>query len=254
MFPRTETQIPLAQAHEGIAGSQNAFGQLEKAQSQVCQGRLPFLSSIQKDIHASTKQHRYRREDLLSAQVVDQVDGKFIACIIDDRSSVDSGDHRELGLPFKRSLVLIDQHAADERIRVERFLEPLCLGYMNDSAQTRSLVPEKAILLTSYETTRLADNANLRHFLARWGFGISRLAQEDEARENDYAQVWISRVPDVVGDKVSQNFFPPYVQSASLLPFLLEMLSSFLVAVISFTNTIDASGCFSSCLVTNYEI
>ena len=56
----------------------------------------------------------FTRDDLRSARVLGQVDAQFIACVLP---------------PDPGTVVLVDQHAADERVRVERFLRELCEGY-----------------------------------------------------------------------------------------------------------------------------
>src|SRR4051794_37371868 len=53
--------------------------------------------------------------NLANAEVLGQVDRKFIACAIRDHPGGDI-------------LLLVDQHAADERVRVEHFLREYCEG------------------------------------------------------------------------------------------------------------------------------
>jgi DNA mismatch repair protein MLH3 len=64
---------------------------------------------------------RLSKEDLLSAQVLAQVDKKFILIRMRESDEANALCERSKDL-----LVLIDQHAADERIRVEQLLEELC--------------------------------------------------------------------------------------------------------------------------------
>src|SRR6266511_770779 len=61
------------------------------------------------------------KDDLRRFEVIDQVDRKFIACRIPTRNSHPQGVPAILHSPSE-VLILIDQHAADERVRVERFL------------------------------------------------------------------------------------------------------------------------------------
>ena len=135
---------------------------------------------------------RFQKDDLRNAQVIDQVDRKFIACRIDDSSA-------GIAAP-RRTLVLIDQHAADERVRVERFLKELCLGYLsnvnadsgelknevtNDGLRLRDLSPPVPILLARHEERQLRD-LSIRRGFQHWGFhfvepsGDGQVADEAE--------------------------------------------------------------------------
>ena len=64
------------------------------------------------------------KESLSSAKVIAQVDKKFILVRMDSSSATNDGVH-----PYSKVeqlIVLIDQHAADERIRVEELLAQFC--------------------------------------------------------------------------------------------------------------------------------
>ncbi|OBZ76731.1 DNA mismatch repair protein Mlh3 [Grifola frondosa] len=68
----------------------------------------------------------FARDDLRGARVLGQADRKFIACVMGG------------------AVVLVDQHAADERIRVERFLDALCHGFFAGGAGRASAGPARA--------------------------------------------------------------------------------------------------------------
>lgn len=130
-----------------------------------------------------------------------QVDRKFIACIA------------KLELA-RNTLILIDQHAADERIRVERFLKDMSSQFLDDSPATfgvrRASLPEPLrILLPTADIQRLRDNPNLCRLIARWGFEISlphvadrKGWQEDRSREEN-EQITVATVPDILFARVS---------------------------------------------------
>ncbi|KAJ6572598.1 hypothetical protein B0H10DRAFT_2237504 [Mycena sp. CBHHK59/15] len=148
---------------------------------------------------ATAVAQRFTKADLESARVLSQVDRKFVACGVG------------------RALVLIDQHAADERVRVERFLRELCLGYLAIASSSgasglrlRVLSPAVPVLLSRREERQLRD-PGVRCAFTNWGFRFG----EDEAQAqgaveggvdagsaSGYGQVFVESVPEVVGDKL----------------------------------------------------
>ncbi len=70
----------------------------------------------------------FSKESLANARIIEQVDRKFIACLV----SRETLDESRYGSEDEDAIfVLVDQHAADERIRVERFLRELCVGFLD---------------------------------------------------------------------------------------------------------------------------
>ncbi|KAJ7068645.1 hypothetical protein C8F01DRAFT_1050970 [Mycena amicta] len=134
--------------------------------------------------------HRFQKADLRNVEVIEQVDRKFIACLINN------------------ALVLIDQHAADERVRVERFLKQLCLGYLANVAESedgRLKVRELGtaavpVLVTRHEAAQIADQ-RVRKAFSHWGFRFVDCAEKSE-NPSDYSQVFVCAVPEVVADKL----------------------------------------------------
>lgn len=206
--------------------------------------------------HASqSRPGRFNNSDLVDAQVLGQVDGKFIACVIHTNADGDNepedvtqttGDRQR-----RKVLVLIDQHAADERVRVERFLQDLCDSFMQhrpDAAgmqpqlqgvRTRLFDPPVPILLTEHEARRLGDE-EVRVAFRRWGLtfaddfedaGLAAHATPyhsggEGGSQSGYSQVNVVTVPDLLGDKVKS---PPHwqmVNSPSLsFTFGLQLLN-----------------------------
>ncbi|CAG8981890.1 hypothetical protein HYALB_00013563 [Hymenoscyphus albidus] len=82
---------------------------------------------------------RISKQALLNAEIISQVDNKFILVKLNtSHSNASQSDENEM-------LVIIDQHAADERIRIENLLEELCTPNPNCS--------EAGILTTTLEKT-----------------------------------------------------------------------------------------------------
>ncbi|KAG5654598.1 hypothetical protein H0H81_011573 [Sphagnurus paluster] len=176
----------------------------------------PFSTAV------DTHQHRFVKEDIRRAKVISQVDRKFIACLMEEQSNTQP----QLSRPKNAgpSLVLIDQHAADERVRVERFLKDLCLGYLRNQhglwasgIQVKELLPPLPLLLTLHETQILRGSEQIRQSFREWGFHLDFLDDQYEANDasdagedSGYAQVIVKSVPEVVKDKVEFYIIPLY--------------------------------------------
>ncbi|KAH9833711.1 uncharacterized protein C8Q71DRAFT_772167 [Rhodofomes roseus] len=183
--------------------------------------------------HASqSRPGRFDRDDLWNAEVLGQVDRKFIACVLQTDAEINAENeaNQMSGNSRGKVLVLIDQHAAHERVRVEHFLQELCLGYLQhrsatdadylDGSQsesvgvrTRLLQPPITVLLTRQEVERIRSE-EVRAAFRRWGITLSdaddsntgRTEQdhpEDEVTgRSSYSQVNVITVPELLGDKL----------------------------------------------------
>lgn len=144
--------------------------------------------------------------------VIDQLDRKFILCAVDeikgsDNSCQDSDSSR-------RMLVLVDQHAASERVRVENFLRTLCHNFLDfegngsQSPDRVELDPPRPIFLGRKEATILRSTQSI---LGRWCFGLSwpKSKSCDQSFDQDeYEQLLVHSVPRVVSEKVRWRILP----------------------------------------------
>jgi len=165
-----------------------------------------------------TAMHRFTKADIRQAEIINQVDRKFIAC----RIPVDTDTTSKSKLPArevqsKSLLVLIDQHAADERVRVEFLLKELFLGFLHSQDQTdanyargiriRELNPPRPVLLTQHEALTIKQSQEAREMLRQWGVGFTESSTHlDNALESGstgYSQLLVCSIPEVVSDKVS---------------------------------------------------
>lgn len=101
--------------------------------------------------------------DLQNAKVVAQIDDKFICCAIPSRE-----------VPHGTILVLVDQHAADERVRVERFLRETLEEFKDKGVASTLLEGDAHMIQISKEQGELLANyPKTQELLRRWGFRIS---------------------------------------------------------------------------------
>jgi DNA mismatch repair protein MLH3 len=136
-------------------------------------------------------------------KVISQLDRKFIVCVV-DATSESNGDSQTSDCS-KRILVLVDQHAASERIRVEGYLKTLCHHFLDaghEGSQTTfrvKLEPPRPVLLSRREVSMLRSSSQI---LQRWGFDLSWPESEIRDQNADQEVVLVHSVPQVVGEKV----------------------------------------------------
>lgn len=139
-------------------------------------------------------------------KVISQLDRKFIVCVVDATS--ESDESSQMSDYAKRILVLVDQHAASERVRVEGYLKTLCHHFLDagrdgsPSASRVKLEPPRPVLLSRREASILRNSTQI---LGRWGFDLTWSETEGRDQNTDqeiYEQVLVHSVPQVVGEKV----------------------------------------------------
>ena len=169
---------------------------------------LPFhaVSSLSTSTHDVSVPELQKA--LQTAKVITQVDQKFLACLLQISGPPSTLDPSAVARD-RRLLFLIDQHAADERIRVERSLCDLGRGFLANCRHETStildaiplVVPptETFILLTAAERQALASLTAAQLALARWG--ISFDLPPTPSGEND-VQTRILTVPSIVAERL----------------------------------------------------
>lgn len=103
------------------------------------------------------------KTDLQNAKVVAQIDDKFICCSIPNPGNQPGS-----------VLVLVDQHAADERIRVERFLRQVLREFKSGSVAATLLDIPHEVQLLKEQMLFLVNYPEAQHLLGRWGFKTSQ--------------------------------------------------------------------------------
>ncbi|KAI0375882.1 hypothetical protein BV20DRAFT_1008769 [Pilatotrama ljubarskyi] len=185
-------------------------------------GRTPY-ANLSWDV---PRLGRFDSAGLRAARVLGQVDRKFIACVIQSSRSAREDEYAGDALGEDGALVLIDQHAADERVRVERFLRELCEGFLSSSDQpdlreglreelppagvrARAIIPPRNVLLTRREAHTVTGTNHVRLMFARWGITFATTPDVHEMNwglredsEEAYAQVAVATIPEVIADKL----------------------------------------------------
>jgi DNA mismatch repair protein MLH3 len=125
------------------------------------------------------------QSDLRNAKVVAQIDDKFICCAIS--SNVD---------PRTTVLVLVDQHAADERVRVERFLGETLREFEKGGVTATSLEGDAHVVQLSKEQRAfLVNHPETSQLLERWGFCVS---SKQPPTSTDNANLSVNSVPTLL--------------------------------------------------------
>jgi DNA mismatch repair protein MLH3 len=147
-----------------------------------------------------------QKDDLARMDVINQLDRKFILCAVDEIKGGD--DSRQESDNPRRMLVLVDQHAASERVRVEGFLRTLCHNFLDfegngsQSPDRVELDPPRVILLSRKEASILRSTQSM---LGRWCFGLSwpeSKSRDQRIDQDEYEQFLVHSVPRVVSEKV----------------------------------------------------
>jgi DNA mismatch repair protein MLH3 len=173
----------------------------------------------------TTTRMAFTKESLQTARVIAQIDSKFVCCVLDSdgHEHNDNGRRqpRERGRGL-RTLVLIDQHAADERISIEAILRDLCLGFIRNDPDTVELSEPLGVVLTGEEAGLLAQEGAIEVF-RRWGIGVSgsqfgagidpaikrgsrtHLGASEMRGEMEYIQVAITHVPTTLKGRLGKK-------------------------------------------------
>lgn len=162
---------------------------------------------------------RFQREDLQTMRVISQVDRKFVACLIgvDNWPSTEASEvlcEASIRHGAGKTLILVDQHAADERVRVERFLKEICSGFLSyhdksGGVETMQLSPPIPVLLTHREASRLSQVPAYQKAFESWGVhfhGLQNIPNNEASMDSNdhaaYIQVFIAAIPEIVSEKL----------------------------------------------------
>ena len=174
---------------------------------------------------SNISEHRFSKKDIEQAKVIGQLDNKFIACKLPCTQNIDRDiEENEIVEQRPRNiLVLVDQHAADERVRVEMLFKEFCeskqpdrMDVKDDSevsemqpvtsfVETIQLNPSNKIILTFRESQvvgRFESNFN------KWGIFFSdKCEAKSDSTSNTSTTSFVS--PHFVSSK--DDLIPLYV-------------------------------------------
>jgi DNA mismatch repair protein MLH3 len=123
--------------------------------------------------------------DLSGATVLGQIDHKFI-CVLIPPYSARAG----------QTLVLIDQHAADERVSVEAILKDLCDGFVCNAVPVTQLREPLPAIILSRQDTEVLCAPGVTEVFARWGVQLdTSQAKSLYSQDGGYVQIPVKAVP-----------------------------------------------------------
>lgn len=179
--------------------------------SHVLQGRSLRCSEV--DIQraftesSSLFSARISKNALMAAKVISQVDKKFILACMSLKPQFESA---EKGLSHPQEiLVLIDQHAADERIRVETLLATLCQrprSQSNTDLSHHSDI-ESIMLPTPISFPIRAQERDLlikqASYFAKWGihYSLSEPQRGPKSARSSGCNVLVKELPEVIAER-----------------------------------------------------
>ncbi|XP_060685004.1 DNA mismatch repair protein Mlh3 [Hemiscyllium ocellatum] len=138
--------------------------------------------SLAVKIHNILYPYRFTKDMIGSLQVLNQVDNKFIACLIETRTNKEAPTGGNL-------LVLVDQHAAHERVRLEQLLSD-CYERIPDAAGQRKLC--SSIVCPPMEISCTQDEIRLLRLYRKH---LEAAGLQVEFRDAESPVILIKKVP-----------------------------------------------------------
>ncbi|EIW66724.1 hypothetical protein TREMEDRAFT_34488 [Tremella mesenterica DSM 1558] len=125
---------------------------------------------------------------LKSATVLGQVDDKFICCVLPTEEAAPISS---------RIVVLVDQHAADERVSVEFLLHDLCVGFMKNDIPITRPKDDLGFVISREEAQQLSRTV-ARDIFRRWGIDLCLPDSKLDWTTVDWVQCHIRAYPSIL--------------------------------------------------------
>lgn len=138
------------------------------------------------------------------AFVIGQTDRKFISCRLSTHATgvIQEGDEA-LNTPRRSFIVAIDQHAADERIRVEGLVQRMAEQIRNcGRLSTKSLETSLVVRLAPAEQAFFREAPSAFELLARWGLSCT---PDAEISSQGMHRVTITAVPVILATRLRND-------------------------------------------------
>lgn len=146
---------------------------------------------------------QYSRESLKHAEYIAQIDDKYLLV----KLPLEQQEEEE-GTGKGSDLVMFDQHAVSERIRVEKYLERILCSR---NERVEKWVLDQALgVVTGREEAELIIKKWNGEF-EKWGFEISSGDDDTQSRkrgnkeQDDYRQIWVRSVPKLIGERLIKD-------------------------------------------------
>ncbi|WEW55469.1 DNA mismatch repair protein [Emydomyces testavorans] len=146
--------------------------------------RFPNVMDFHKTLSAFSG--RLTKSGLANAQIVSQVDNKFLLLKMSTALS-EKGELQSI-------LVLVDQHAADERVCVEQLFSDLC-GLSSSHTVDSTFLPKPILFKVSSQEAQLFESRS--EYFASWGchYSVSR------GHTSLHATVEITALPTLISER-----------------------------------------------------
>lgn len=147
---------------------------------------------------------------LKNAKIIAQVDKKFILIIMKTNSHNKS--RRDEWTKPQNLLVLIDQHAADERIRIEALQADLCTRASSSNSTNSTTLNQKSTIRTDLLTKPIIFTVQEQEcklfksqasYFANWGILYTLIIPESEARSSKSVErkVIVKNLPEAIAER-----------------------------------------------------
>lgn len=175
----------------------------------ISTGKFNFTTTTQIDQAFKEVSHlnasKITKEALRSGKVISQVDEKFILVALRaSRNASSSCDSQ------RTMLVMIDQHAADERVKVEQLMQKLSRPSSNSNTEYTSTLGYKSRVHTSLLSKSLTFRISAReieHFrsyaacFAVWGILYDLPCPPKSSSETDDSDIVVRCLPPVIAER-----------------------------------------------------
>lgn len=149
------------------------------------------------------------KTDILKFNMINQADSKFIAVWLDTSSSCSTSTHSQ---PSSQLIIMIDQHAADERVKLEALIEDLFSPSLSSSHLPSSTLHvitkityfENSKLKVSLSQNEIKALMKFKPLFAAWGMAFTAPTSAKSATEYVH-NVVVESLPSLISDRCATD-------------------------------------------------